>query len=151
MKKFRILVLESLVSLTITGCKYTNEETIKCNDKHCIYCGEDKSGGSIKGDGTNPSMEREIDWLNETFDYCPRCVTIELLNYTGYSKMNEQLYSNHILNCSANHSPYKVELPGSDLTSEELDNMKCENCGNDVSDYVDSCGGYMCDKCGFIK
>ena len=156
MKKFRILVLAGLVSLTITGCKSTNEELIECNDHYCEYCGEDKSGGSIKGDGTNPSMEREVNWLNETFKDCPRCVTIELLNYTGYSEINEQLYMNHVLNCSAPHNIYHVEsLPtqedGTIITEEEFNNMKCENCNNDVSDYVDSCGGYMCDRCGFIK
>lgn len=157
MKKFRILVLAGLVSLTITGCKSTNEEPIEHNDHCCEYCGADKSEGSITGEGVDSSMKRELDWMNETFDYCPKCVTIELLNYMDYSEMNEQLYMNHISNCSAPHSFYKTEaLPVHDdgttiITEEEFNNMKCENCGNDVSDYVDSCGGYMCDKCGFIK
>ena len=43
MKKFRILVLAGLVSLTITGCKSTNEELIECH-----RCGRDYEASEMK-------------------------------------------------------------------------------------------------------
>lgn len=43
----------------------------------------------------------------------------------------------------------QLEAPTSET---DLNNVHCDNCGEVIpSDYIDSCGGYWCENCDYVK